>query len=117
MVAPTTMKKGRPGLWLVVVAEPSRVGALAELILSETSTLGVRVRHEHRYELERHPVDVETPYGTVTLKVASVPGRGERASPEFESVRKAAERSGRPLREVADAALRAWQETSRARGA
>ena len=117
MVAPTTMKKGRPGLWLVVVADPSRVEALAELILSETSTLGVRVRHEHRYELERRPVDVETAFGTVTLKVASVPGRGERAAPEFESVRKAAERSGRPLREVADAALRAWQETARTRGA
>jgi uncharacterized protein (TIGR00299 family) protein len=117
MVAPTTMKKGRPGLWLVVVAEPSRAEALAELILSETSTLGVRVRHEHRYELERRPVDVETVYGTITLKVASVPGRGERAAPEFESVRKAAERSGRPLREIADAALRAWQETARARGA
>ena len=30
--------------------------------------------------------------------------------PEFESVREAAERAGRPLREVAEAALAAWRE-------
>jgi len=30
-------------------------------------------------------------------------------------VRAAAERAGRPLREVADAALRAWQEGERSR--
>jgi uncharacterized protein (DUF111 family) len=33
--------------------------------------------------------------------------------PEFESVRDAAERAGRPLREVADSALAAW---TRSRG-
>ena len=37
----------------------------------------------------------------VALKVATLPDQGERAAPEFESVRAAAERSGRPLREVA----------------
>jgi uncharacterized protein (TIGR00299 family) protein len=110
MIAATTMKKGRPGLWLVVVAEPSTAHGLAELILSETSTLGVRVRLEDRLELERQPVDVDTQYGRVTVKVASIPGRGQRAAPEFESVRLVAERAGRPLREVAEAALRAWRE-------
>jgi hypothetical protein len=113
MVAPTTMKKGRPGLWLVVVAEPNRADTLAELVLSETSTLGVRVRHEDRYELERRLVEVETAYGRVTLKVASVPGHRERAAPEFESVRLVAEKSGRPLREIAEAALCAWREGAR----
>jgi uncharacterized protein (TIGR00299 family) protein len=110
MVAPTTMKKGRPGLWLVVIAEPEHARTLAEMVLVESSTLGVRVRLEERYELERRPVEVETPFGQVTLKVAALPGAGERAAPEFESVRLAAERSGRPLREVAEAALRAWRE-------
>lgn len=109
MTIPTTMKKGRPGLLLVVIAEPERAGALAELLLRESSTLGVRVRTDERYELERRAARVETPFGTVALKIAMLPGGEERAQPEFESVREISERSGRPLREVAQAALLAWE--------
>jgi uncharacterized protein (TIGR00299 family) protein len=109
MTIPTTMKKGRPGLLLVVVAEPDRARALAELLLRESSTLGVRVRTDERYELERRAARVATPFGEVALKIAMLPDGGERAQPEFESVREVAERTGRPLREVAQAALFAWE--------
>ena len=109
MLVPAVMKKGRPGLWLVVVADPGEADSLARMILAETSTLGVRVRHDERHELARRSVEVETSFGRVSLKVAELPGGGERAAPEFESVRAAAERAGRPLREVADAALAAWK--------
>jgi hypothetical protein len=54
-------------------------------------------------------VEVSTELGAVRLKVATLPDGTERAMPEFESVRAAAERSGRPLREVAEAALEAWR--------
>lgn len=110
MVVPSVMKKGRPGMWLVVVAEPDRCDGLARTVLRETSSLGVRVRMDQRYELERRAVEVDTPFGRVALKIASLPGEGERAVPEFESVRAAAERSGRPLREVSEAALAAWRQ-------
>jgi pyridinium-3,5-bisthiocarboxylic acid mononucleotide nickel chelatase len=109
MVVPTLMKKGRPGLWMVAVAEPARAEAIARLLLTETSTLGVRVRLEERYELERRIDEVDTPFGRVAVKVAGLPGGGDRAMPEFESVRAAAERAGRPLREVAEAAVAAWK--------
>jgi len=109
MLVPTLMKKGRPGTWLVVIAEPSRADALARILLTETTTLGVRLRFDERYELERSPAEVETPFGCVRLKVASLPGGGSRAVPEFESVRAAAEKAGRPIREVAEAALAAWR--------
>jgi len=112
MWVPTVMKKGRSGAWLIVIAEPARADALAQLLLRETTTLGVRVREEERVELERRVVDVETPFGLVTLKVASIPGGDERAVPEFESVRAAASRAGRSLREVAEAALAAWRESA-----
>ncbi len=110
MVVPSVMKKGRPGLWLVVIAEPDRSDSLAHTLLRETSALGVRVRVEERYELERRAVEVETCFGRIALKVATLPGEAERAVPEFESVRAAAERAGRPLREVSEAALAAWRE-------
>lgn len=108
MWVPTVMKKGRPGTMLVVVAEPGHVERLSGLILRETTTLGVRVRTEERFELERRIEEVTTAFGPVRVKVATVGGAGERAVPEFESVREAAERAGRPLREVAAAAVAAW---------
>jgi hypothetical protein len=109
MVVPSVMKKGRPGMWLVVVAEPERADALARLVLAESTSLGVRLRLDERLELPRRAAAVETPFGSVRLKVAALPDGGERAVPEFESVREAAERAGRPLREVAEAALAAWR--------
>ena len=110
MVVPSVMKKGRLGMWLVVIAGPESADTLARLLLAETTSLGVRVRLDERLELERRAEPVETPFGRILLKVASLPGGGERAVPEFESVREAAERAGRPLREVAEAALAAWRE-------
>jgi len=109
MVVPSVMKKGRPGLWLVVIAGVADAGSLARQLLAETSSLGVRVREDDRYELERESAEVETAFGRVTLKVATLPDGARRAVPEFESVRAAAERAGRPLREVAEAAIGAWR--------
>ena len=109
MLVPAVMKKGRPGSWLIVIADPAQADALARMLLLETSTLGVRVREERRYELERRLLEVETAFGSVTLKVASLPDGGERAIPEFESLKAASDRTGRPLREIAEAALAAWR--------
>jgi uncharacterized protein (TIGR00299 family) protein len=109
MVVPCLMKKGRPGMWLVVVADPAHSDAIASIVLRETSSLGVRFRLDERYELDRRVERVETAFGPIELKIAALPEGGERAVPEFESLRRAAERSGRPLREVADAALAAWR--------
>jgi uncharacterized protein (DUF111 family) len=108
MLVPTVMKKGRPGMWLVVIAELEAADALAAIMLEETSSLGVRVRIDERIELPRRMAEVETAFGPVAIKVASLPEGGERAVPEFESVRQAAERHGRPLREVSEAAVAAW---------
>src|SRR5439155_17505391 len=109
MTIPAVMKKGRLGSWLVVICDSGQAETIARVLLTETSTLGVRVRHEERFELERQAVRVRTPFGEVALKVAVAPDGTGRAMPEFESVRDAAERSGRPYREVAEAAIAAWR--------
>jgi len=109
MMVPAVMKKGRLGTWLVVVAEPPAASALAQLLLAETTTLGVRVREEERYELERRSVEVVTPFGKVALKIAALPDGEARPMPEFESVRRAADQAGKPWREVAEAAIAAWR--------
>ena len=108
MVAPVTMKKGRSGLWLVVVCEPADARRLAEVVLRDTSTLGVRIREEHRIELPRRILQVETRFGRVQVKVATLPDGGERAMPEFDSVLEVADRSGASPRAVSASAVEAF---------
>ena len=112
MLVPALMKKGRPGHWLIVLADPDRAHSLATKVMSESGTLGVRIREEERMELPRRGAEVDTPYGRIALKVAQLP-EGEHASPEFESVKLASERTGASLREVAEAAIQAWRASRR----
>ena len=107
MVAPVTMKKGRSGMWLVVVCEPADATRLATSVLTLTSSLGVRVREESRIELPRKILEVATEFGAVQVKLAILPGGNVRAVPEFESVMQAAKRSGATVHEVSAAAMRA----------
>jgi uncharacterized protein (TIGR00299 family) protein len=112
MVAPVTMKKGRSGMWLVVVCETVDARRLAASVLRDTSTLGVRIREERRIELPRRLLPVETPHGTVQVKVATLPDGSERAMPEFDSVLAVAERSATPPRVVSAAAVQAFHDLS-----
>jgi uncharacterized protein (TIGR00299 family) protein len=109
MLAPVTMKKGRSGLWLVVICEPADARRLAEAVLAETSTLGVRMREEHRIELPRYTLEVQTEFGPVQVKVARLPGGGERAMPEYESVIEVAARACVAPRVVAAAAVQSFK--------
>jgi hypothetical protein len=110
MLAPVTMKKGRSGLWLVVVCEPADARRLAEAVLRDTSTLGVRIREERRIELQRRILEVQTRFGTVRVKAAVLPEGTERVMPEFESVLEVATRSGVSLQAVSTAAVQAFQD-------
>ena len=107
MVAPVTMKKGRSGMWLVVVCEPADATRLAASVLTHTSSLGVRVREENRIELPRKILEVTTEFGAIQVKLAILPGGNARAVPEFESVLQAAKRTGATVHEVSAAAMRA----------
>ena len=110
MVAPVTMKKGRSGMWLVVICEPADASRLAGSVLTLTSSLGVRIREERRIELPRKVLDVPTEFGPVQVKLAILPGGNTRAVPEFESVSQAARGSGATLHAVSAAAMRAFEE-------
>ena len=115
MVAPVTMKKGRAGSWLVVVAEPADAPRLAERIMRELPTLGVRVRDDRRFELPRRTDEVETRFGRVRLKIAMVAEGVERAVPEFDSVQEVAALAGVTLAEVSAEAIAVHRTGSRPR--
>lgn len=96
--APLYMKKGRPGLMLMVVCAPEKTDELAGLVLSQTSSLGVRLRRMDRRTLYREIIEVESPWGSVKVKRArvKVPG-GEpywRYHPEADEVARISRATG-----------------------
>ncbi|HEY0758086.1 MAG TPA: nickel pincer cofactor biosynthesis protein LarC [Acidisarcina sp.] len=108
------MKKGRLGTMITLLCRPERAGHFEQLLFRETSTLGIRVRHEERVHLARNMVEVETPFGLVRVKVASSQGEQYHAHPEYEDCRRLAHEAGAPLKQVMDAAMRAFAESEHA---
>jgi len=95
-LAPLTMKKGRPGALLRVIARTEDQEALAQLVFAETSTLGLRIYRAERRVEARHTVEVETPHGKVRVKVSS---QGHYA-PEYEDCRRLAIETRTPLKDI-----------------
>jgi pyridinium-3,5-bisthiocarboxylic acid mononucleotide nickel chelatase len=104
-MTPIQMKKNRPATLLSVLCRPVAVEAMSEILFAETSTLGVRRYDVSRTCLPREIRTVETAYGPIRVKVATY-GAAEKAAPEYEDCRRAAEAHGVPLREVYLAAMR-----------
>jgi uncharacterized protein (TIGR00299 family) protein len=101
-LTPIVMKKGRPAIMLSAIAPPIDEDAVANAILSETTTIGVRARRERRHVLSRSSATVETPYGAVRVKRAGANGRS-RTRPEYEDLLKIARETRLPLPEIARA--------------
>ncbi|PKB68247.1 MAG: TIGR00299 family protein [SAR202 cluster bacterium Io17-Chloro-G3] len=98
--SPISMKKNRPGVLLSALVPTALEGAASELILSETSTFGVRVRSVERYEAAREVRQINTTLGTVPVKVKLAEGRPIGISPEYEPCRSLALETGLSLAEV-----------------
>ena len=93
------MKKGRPAVKLTVLARPEDEERIAGEIFRHTSTIGVRIHTDRRYELARRSEQRKTPLGTIEVKISE--GFGVRKEKiEFASLKEIAETSGKRLAEV-----------------
>jgi hypothetical protein len=106
---PVQMKKGRPGLMFTVLAQPAQAELLSRILLTETTTLGVRMRVEQRQILGREHVTVESQWGPIRVKLGLLQGAVVNCAPEFEDCRTIAETTGVPLKAVLQEALRLYQ--------
>jgi uncharacterized protein (TIGR00299 family) protein len=106
---PIGMKKGRAAQTLSVLCTHEKLDEVAKVLLSETTTFGLRHYPVDRIERPRHVVSVETVFGTLHVKVARGDGLDEHAAPEYEDCRRIAEAQGVPLRRVYAAALAAFE--------
>jgi pyridinium-3,5-bisthiocarboxylic acid mononucleotide nickel chelatase len=102
------MKKNRPGVLLSVLAPSDLVTKLERIIFRETSTLGIRRWQACRHKLERRPHTVDTTFGPIDGKLAVLPDGGASFSPEFEACRRIASEKNVPLKDVYEAAMRAF---------
>ena len=108
MLTPVLMKKGRPGTLLTLLCRPSDTALFEALLLTETSTLGLRVRQDKRVTLDRTHITVTTPYGDIRVKLGLRDGIEWNAAPEFEDCRVAALTHNVALKLVQQAALAAY---------
>ncbi len=105
---PVQMKKNRPGTLLTVLARPEHEERLRALLFRESSTLGIRTRHEQRHTLARRHEAVATPWGEVRMKVASLNGTVSQYAPEYEDCRRIAAEHHVPLKTVMQEAIRLY---------
>lgn len=105
-LTPMQMKKNRPATLLGVICRPDAAHRAINIIFEETTTLGVRCYEVERSCLPRTIEAVETPFGTIRLKVTRWAGR-TRKVPEYEDCRKAADANNVPLNDVRSAAVQA----------
>jgi uncharacterized protein (TIGR00299 family) protein len=107
-LTPIQMKKNRPGQKLTCICAMQDVDRLAELIFRETTTIGIRHTVARRKTLRREFARVQTPYGSVTMKISMLNGQPVNFVPEFEDCRRLAEEKGVALKEVQAAAVHAY---------
>jgi pyridinium-3,5-bisthiocarboxylic acid mononucleotide nickel chelatase len=99
-LSPILMKKNRPASLLSVLSKPADVSRMTEILFAETSTIGVRQHLVNRFALPRQIQSVETPYGSVRIKITHLASGKLKAAPEYDDCRLIAEKHGIPLREV-----------------
>ncbi|HEX3776108.1 MAG TPA: nickel pincer cofactor biosynthesis protein LarC [Polyangiaceae bacterium] len=91
---PIVMKKGRPALIISALVERGAEQRLAEVLLRETHSIGVRHTEVSRTERPRRTIDVETEYGKIPVKVSEGPFGAARVKPEFDACAAAARAHG-----------------------
>ncbi|MCA1906071.1 MAG: LarC family nickel insertion protein [Desulfarculus sp.] len=106
---PTQTKKNRPAVRLEVVCRPDLAHVLAETVLEQTSSLGVRVRQEQRWCLARRPGRVTVLGQSLAGKWAQRPSGRWEFKPEYDACLDLARSRGLSLGEVWRAALVAAQ--------
>ncbi len=109
-VSPVTMKKGRPGHVLHVLADATRIDALRAEIQRVTGTMGIRATDVERWPVPRQMEQVTVDGITVRMKVTE-----GRVKAEFEDVAVVAGKTGAPLQEVASRAEESWRAARRAK--
>ena len=100
LITPVHMKKNRSGHQLQVICLPADISRLTDMVLQETSTIGVRYQVVQRKVLKRQAKTVQTKWGHIDAKEIVQPDGSIRITPEFESCKKLATNLGVSIQQV-----------------
>lgn len=107
---PIQMKKERPGVLLGVLGPAAQEQEFVDILLRETTTLGVRAHYVHRHEAHRDFDTVETAYGTISVKRKWLYNEIIGVKPEYEDCWRLARKHNLPLRTIVEAAQASAQQ-------
>ncbi len=99
-LTPIQMKKNRPAHMLSIVVYEQNLKEILEVLFSESTTLGVRIREIKRLRLAQQNFIAETKYGKIRVKVGIFKGDIKNVAPEYEDCKKIAKQYKVPLKEV-----------------
>jgi pyridinium-3,5-bisthiocarboxylic acid mononucleotide nickel chelatase len=94
VIAPVSMKKGRPGVRIEVLATPAGLADVEAALFAATSTIGVRRWPVQRNVLERATEQRDWHGQRIRFKRVTLPDGSVREKPEFDDVVRAAEALG-----------------------
>lgn len=99
-ITPIIMKKSRPAAILSLLCDKRDQQKMSEIILKETTTLGVRSQSVKRMVLDRETEIIETSLGPVTVKKASYKGKLLKWKPESDDCKRVAKVHQLSIREA-----------------
>jgi len=99
-LTPIQMKKNRPAHMLSIIVYEQDLKEILEVLFSESTTLGVRIREIKRLRLAQQNFIAETKYGKIRVKVGIFKGEIKNIAPEYEDCNKMAKQHQVPLKEV-----------------
>jgi len=106
-LSPVSMKKSRPGTVLTILADAAVADRCAALVLTHSSTFGVRAHTATRWKLPRDVITVSTSYGSVRVKRGRSGDRITILAPEYDDCRRLAQAAGVPIHVIYDEARQA----------
>ncbi|TFG59667.1 MAG: nickel pincer cofactor biosynthesis protein LarC [Nitrospirales bacterium] len=112
-LTPTMMKRNRPGTIVSVLAWPQDLQVLTTILLSETTTLGVRVQELERAIVPRQIQPVRLPHGSVRVKIAKLGNGQVKITPEYRDCAALAERTKQPVQTIIDLARQTFVQSNK----
>jgi len=112
-LTPVMMKKNRLATKLTVLTEIDRIEALINAVFRETSSIGLRYYPVQRRVLQRTAKKLHVLGEEVSIKISSLEGKIVNIQPEYADCLKLAKKSGRPLKEIIQLAVKEFHNTNK----
>lgn len=106
---PLQMKKNRPATLVTIICAPEEGERMAQIMLRETGTLGVRIQQVQRRKAQRTQQQIETPLGPMLVKIKRLGAHIISVAPEYEECQRIANERHMPLTQVYEVAQKAAQ--------